>query len=111
MCCQSIVTNAKFGKATISCHFRQSYLTLNLTDRASAGIDPPVTTVGQTVGRLPSSVGTGVTDGRPKLNSENFPITYAGQQWTIRVQDVEGLVDIYLGSPEALARYRLTPMC
>lgn len=46
---------------------------------------------------------TGLTDGRPNLNSDAFLIGEGDRQWAIQVQDVEGLVDIYLSPPEILA--------
>lgn len=46
---------------------------------------------------------SGVGEGRPKLNSDAFVMTEGDKQWIAQVQDVEGLVDIYLSPPEILA--------
>ena len=46
---------------------------------------------------------TGTGDGRPKLNSDAFLISEGDRQWSVQVQDVEGLVDVYLSPPEILA--------
>jgi hypothetical protein len=39
----------------------------------------------------------------PELDSTPFFITEGGQDFEVRVQDVEGLLDVYLATPEALA--------
>ncbi len=40
---------------------------------------------------------------RPSLDGTPFAMTEGGRDWVVRVQDVEGLVDLYLGAPEMLA--------
>ncbi|WP_225026893.1 hypothetical protein [Xinfangfangia pollutisoli] len=41
--------------------------------------------------------------GRPRLDGTPFAMDWAGQSWQVRVQDVEGLVELYLAAPETLA--------
>lgn len=52
---------------------------------------------------------SGKIEGRPKLNGESFAITEGGKQWLVRVQDVEGMVDIYLGSRDTLDLLPIDP--
>ena len=40
---------------------------------------------------------------RPHLDGTPFPMTWNGQRWQVRVQDVEGLVDLYLAPESTLA--------
>lgn len=37
-----------------------------------------------------------------RLNGTPFPMAQSGKDWLVRVQDVEGLVDLYLAPPEIL---------
>lgn len=46
---------------------------------------------------------TGIAEGRPRLNGDAVTITEAGRDWTVHVQDVEGLIDIYLSPEQTLA--------
>lgn len=52
---------------------------------------------------LVADVMTGTTEGRPKLNGDVFVIFEGEGYWSVQVQDVEGLVDVYLSPPEILA--------
>ena len=45
--------------------------------------------------------GAGV-NGVPLLNGTPFVMQQGGKDWTVRLQDVEGLVDIYLAPPQLL---------
>lgn len=40
-------------------------------------------------------------DGKPvpPLNGEGYIVSYGGEDWTVSLQNVDGLVDLYLGSP------------
>ena len=40
----------------------------------------------------------------PALDGTPFTLTQSGETWEIRLQDVEGLVDLYLAAPNLLAR-------
>ena len=42
-------------------------------------------------------------EGRPGLNGTPFPMVQSGKDWLVQVQDVEGMVDLYLAPPEVLA--------
>ena len=43
------------------------------------------------------------TSGVPRFDSTPLVLAEGGHDWEVRVQDVEGLVDIYLAPPEVLA--------
>ncbi len=40
---------------------------------------------------------------RPHLEGTPFAMDWNGQTWQVRVQDVEGLIDLYLAPPDMLA--------
>lgn len=46
---------------------------------------------------------TGISGDRPRLNGEAIILSEAGRDWTVRVQDVEGLIDVYFSPPQTLA--------
>jgi hypothetical protein len=50
---------------------------------------------------------TGTQDMRPLLDGTGFAVSESGHDWVVHVQDVEGLVDLYLAPAETL---RLLPM-
>ena len=40
---------------------------------------------------------------RPRLDGSPFAMAWGGRTWQVRVQDVEGLIDLYLAPPDMLA--------
>lgn len=52
---------------------------------------------------------TGDANATLKLDSTPLILTEAGRDWEVRVQDVEGQVDLYLASPDLLALLPLDP--
>jgi hypothetical protein len=52
---------------------------------------------------------TGDPSAALKLDSTPMILTEAGRDWEVRVQDVEGQVDLYLASPDLLALLPIDP--
>jgi hypothetical protein len=72
-------------------------LTADLQDQAT------IDAIYQRMRGLTADAMTGTVDERPTLNGESFLIAEGGKTWLVKVQDVEGMVDIYLSPPETLA--------
>lgn len=45
--------------------------------------------------------------GAAEVRGTSFPLTFDGRQWDVALQDVEGLIDIFLAPPNLLERARL----
>jgi hypothetical protein len=52
---------------------------------------------------------TGAPNAALKLDGTPLILTEAGRDWEVRVQDVEGLVDLYLAPPDLLALLPIDP--
>lgn len=54
-------------------------------------------------GLIADAMAGGAGTGLPTLNGTPFTLTEGGRDWLVRVQDVEGVVDIYLAPPKTLS--------